>query len=264
MRLDKYDSPTVTGNKPCLIFVFGGGFAAGTRDNADYLPFYERLVNRDYVVIAIDYRLGLKDLPRNINTTEANPQISPQFISAFGKALEMAVEDFFDASRYVVERAEEWKIDPKQIVSCGSSAGAITVLQGEYESCNRSPLAQRLPQGFKYAGVISFAGAIFTTDGKLAWAEQPAPIQLFHGDADKEVPYGALKFGLLGMYGSQAIAGQLNAIPSPFYFYSVGNVGHSLSTTPMTCNWGEISSFLENFVAKKEKLIVKTQVVSIK
>ncbi|GHT54331.1 hypothetical protein FACS189451_12450 [Bacteroidia bacterium] len=263
LRLDKYDSPTVTGDKPCLLFVFGGGFAAGTRDNADYLPFYERLVNQDYVVIAIDYRLGLKNLPRDINMTEATPQITPQFISAFGNALTMAIEDLFDASRYVVEHAAAWQINPNQVVICGSSAGAITVLQGEYEACNHSSLAQRLPQDFKYAGVISFAGAIFTTTGELAWVEQPAPIQLFHGDTDREVPYGALKFGPVGMYGSQAIADKLSERNAPYYFYAVKKAGHSLSTSPMKHNWAEISTFLEKFVAKKEKLIINAQVIQI-
>jgi hypothetical protein len=214
-------------------------------------------------VIAIDYRLGLKNLPRNINTTETNPQISPQFISAFGNALTMAVEDLFDASRYVVKNATEWQINPNQMIICGSSSGAITVLQGEYEACNHSPLAQHLPQGFKYAGVISFAGSIFTTNNELAWAEQPAPIQLFHGNVDQEVPYGALKFGTIGMYGSQPIAEKLSEIKSPYYFYSVENAGHRMSTSPMTHNWAEISTFLEKFVAKKEKLIINTQVIQI-
>jgi pimeloyl-ACP methyl ester carboxylesterase len=150
------------------------------------------------------------------------------------------------------------------VVTCGSSAGAITVLQGEYEACNHAPLSKHLPSGFQYAGVISFAGAIFTTNNELAWAEaSPAPTLLFHGDADKEVPYGALTFGPLGMYGSHAIAEQLSKMKSPYYFYSVENAGHGLSTSPMTRNWAEISAFLEKFVAKKEKLIINTQVQPI-
>jgi acetyl esterase/lipase len=265
LRLDKYDSPCVTGEKPCLIFVFGGGFSGGRRDDADFLPFYEHLVESGYVVVAMDYRLGLKNLPRDINMTEANPQISAQFVSAFGKALTMAVEDLFDASRYVVEHAAEWQVNPNQIVTCGSSAGAITVLQGEYEACNHSPLAKRLPEGFKYAGVISFAGAIFTTNNELAWAKtNPAPTLLFHGDSDKEVPYGALKFGPLGMYGSQAIAEQLSKMKSPYYFYSVENAGHGLSTSPMKRNREEINNFLHQFVIKKEPLIINVQVQHIK
>jgi predicted esterase len=183
---------------------------------------------------------------------------------AFGKALTMAVEDLFDASRYVTEHAEEWQINPNQMVICGSSAGAITVLQGEYEACNHSALAQHLPPGFKYAGVISFAGAIFSTTGALAWAEaSPAPTLLFHGDADQEVPYGALQLGALGMYGSQPVAEKLSERHSPYYFYSVKGAGHKMATSPMTHNWAEISTFLEKFVAKKEKLIINAQVIQI-
>ncbi|GHT66667.1 hypothetical protein FACS189452_02940 [Bacteroidia bacterium] len=266
LRIDKYDSPTGTGEKPCIIFVFGGGFARGTRDDSGYLHFYEQLVKTGYVVVAIDYRLGLKnltDMPSDFNMTKVTTQMV-RFVIAFRKALKIAVEDLFDATRYVVEHAEEWQINPNRIVVCGSSAGAITVLQGEYEACNRFSSSKRLPQDFKYAGVIAFAGAIFTTNGKLAWPEPPAPTLLFHGDADREVPYGAIKFGPLGFYGSQPIAEQLSEMNFPSYFYAVKGGGHRLSTTPMTRNWGEISFFLENFVTKKEKQIIKTQVIPIK
>jgi dienelactone hydrolase len=267
LRIDKYDAPTGTGEKPCLIFVFGGGFAAGTRDDSGYLHFYEQLAKTGYVVVAIDYRLGLKsmtnDTPSSFDMTKVTMQMV-RYVIAFRKALKMAVEDLFDATRYVVEHAAEWQINPTRIVTCGSSAGAITVLQGEYEVCNRSSAVKHLPQDFKYAGVISFAGAIFTTNGKLEWAEPPAPILLFHGDADKDVPYGAIRFGPLGFYGSKPIAEKLSEMKFPSYFYAVKGAGHRLSTTPMTRNWGEISFFLENFVTKKEKQIINTQVVPIK
>ncbi|MDR1681670.1 MAG: alpha/beta hydrolase, partial [Prevotellaceae bacterium] len=31
LRMDRYDTPSDTGLRPCVIFVFGGGFANGTR-----------------------------------------------------------------------------------------------------------------------------------------------------------------------------------------------------------------------------------------
>ena len=55
-----------------------------------------------------------------------------------------------------MDKADEWGIDSSQIVACGSSAGAITVLHGEYALCNASPLVQHLPVGFRYAGIVSF------------------------------------------------------------------------------------------------------------
>ncbi|GHT47172.1 hypothetical protein AGMMS49965_25110 [Bacteroidia bacterium] len=248
LRLDKYDAQTggsAVENKPCVIFVFGGGFANGTRDDADYLPFYRRLVENGYVVVAIDYRLGLKESKTRIDLSQATEGELAQFIPAFGRALTLAVEDLFDASRYVLTHAEEWHVNPQRIFSCGSSAGAITVLQGEYELCNRTPQAKSLPQEFNYAGVISFAGAIFTTNGTLAWASPPAPTLLFHGNADREVPYSILKMGAIGMYGSEYIAGQLAERGAPCTFKSFENAGHEISTSPMTKNWDEIATFLK-------------------
>lgn len=77
------------------------------------------------------------------------------------RTISMAVEDLYDATAFIVDKADEWGIDSSQIVACGSSAGAITVLHGEYALCNASPLVQHLPVGFRYAGIVSFAGAIF-------------------------------------------------------------------------------------------------------
>jgi hypothetical protein len=261
LRLDKYDSPLLVADaKPCLLFVFGGGFAAGSRDHNDYLPFYEQLVHNGYAVVAIDYRLGMKNFKKTLDLKQSKIKILNHFIKTFENTLAMAVEDLFDATNYVIEHAAEWRIQPDGIVSCGSSAGAITVLQGEYEICNRGELSERLSKGFNYAGVISFAGAIFSEKGHLNWADKPAPIQLFHGDIDNEVPYGKLKFRKLGFFGSQYIAGQLDEMGSPYYFYSVENASHEISSTPMKRNWNEINTFLEKLVFKKENRMIHVSV----
>jgi predicted esterase len=261
LRLDKYDSPLpVADAKPCLIFVFGGGFAAGSRASAGYLSFYEQLVRDGYVVVAIDYRLGMKDFKKTLDVSQGKAKLFGYFIETFENALSVAVEDFFDATNYVVSHAAEWRIQPDRIVSCGSSAGAITVLQGEYEICNRGKLSERLPQDFNYAGVISFAGAIFCGQGDLKWTNKPAPLLLFHGDRDNEVPYGKLKFRQLGFFGSQYIAKQLDEMGAPYYFYSVENASHEISNTPMKQNLNEINTFLEKFVSGKEKQMIHASV----
>lgn len=130
------------------------------------------------------------------------------------RTISMAVEDLYDATAFIVDKADEWGIDSSQIVACGSSAGAITVLHGEYALCNASPLVQHLPAGFRYAGIVSFAGAIFEMGEELRWASQPAPMMLFHGDADANVPYNVIRESGVGFFGSKYIAGQLRAMNS--------------------------------------------------
>ena len=62
--LDRYTAVSVEQDdaRPCLVFVFGGGFIAGERDAERYLPFFHYMVNQGYDVVSIDYRLGLKQV----------------------------------------------------------------------------------------------------------------------------------------------------------------------------------------------------------
>ena len=46
--------------KPTILFIFGGGFIRGTRDDEGYLPWFKMLTDNGYRVVSIDYRLGLK------------------------------------------------------------------------------------------------------------------------------------------------------------------------------------------------------------
>jgi acetyl esterase/lipase len=263
LRLDKYDDPVIADKKPCVIFLFGGSFARGRRDDAGFIPFYTRLVDAGYTVVAIDYRLGMKNLKAHLSAEQDELQVFNQVVGTFDRSVTMAVEDLFDATAYVTAHAADWQIDTAGIIACGSSAGAITVMQGAYELCRSGALTARLPERFHYAGIISFAGAIFSKNGPLEWPALPSPILMFHGDTDKDVPYNEIELFNFGFYGSAAIAKQLKAQQSPHYFYSVENTGHEISTSPMRQNWDEIHTFLEKMVFGKEKLIIHASVKPI-
>ena len=60
-----------------------------------------------------------------------------------------AVEDFYDATGFVINQSSDWNIDVEQIVASGSSAGAITVLQAEYDLCNGHELAKKATDRFQ-------------------------------------------------------------------------------------------------------------------
>ncbi len=267
LRLDKYDLPSVEKEKPCVIFVFGGSFLRGDRAAKKYIPFFNKLVKDGYSVVSIDYRLGLKkayqEKKRIEQATKSKVSMNPQqALGVFANTINMAVEDLYDATNYIVSHAAEWNIDKNTIIASGSSAGAITVLQGEYILCNDAPLRVKLPDNFRYAGIVAFAGAIFSTDGDLNWKAAPAPIQLFHGDADKNVPFDKVTIDLvnIGFYGSKHIADNLGAKNRPFYFYCVENADHEIAEKPMTENWDEIKTFLDKMVVGKQNLIINTNV----
>ena len=82
-------------------------------------------------------------------------------ISAVPFQKQFGVEDLYDATAWIVGHADMLNIDTTKIVISGGSAGATNSVMAEYYLCNGDELAQRLPKGFRYAGVIPFAGGIW-------------------------------------------------------------------------------------------------------
>ena len=258
LRYDRYHVPGCTqyadtrSASPVVMFAFGGGFKGGDRASGKYLEYFEFLAREGYNVVSVDYRTMLAE-------ADTSAHASPlDFMALLQGAVDTAVADLYAATVYVLERQEQWNIDPDLIVISGSSAGAITVLQAEYYLCNSAPLASRLPEDFRYAGVISFAGAISSADS-LHWDTLPCPMMLFHGDADKVVPFRSAHIpGIGGLWGSATIADCLNAAETSYSFYRVGNAGHEVATIPMIHNLYDIAGFLSQQVRAARKLAVRT------
>ena len=112
---------TFTGDsaRPCVIFVFGGAFVGGRRDDTAYLGYFHTLAAHQYTVLSISYRLGLKGV-RHLSKFNTAP---------LRRAIDMAVEDTYDATAWAIAHAGLLGIDTDRIILCGSSSGAITVLE---------------------------------------------------------------------------------------------------------------------------------------
>ena len=241
LRLDRYPSQIAspTGKGQSLIFVFGGGFRNGQRDNGYYVPMFEFLARNGINVFSIDYRLALK----NVGLDDVRTGV--EFRDRMLNAINIAVEDLFAATTFIVNHSEEWGIDPDAIVTSGSSAGAITSLHAEYYICNDMVPAGALPEGFNYAGVVPLAGAICSAE-PLHWNTVPSPMLMFQGDADSVVPFdkdGIIE-GIGGMWGSKAISESLDACGAPYRFHVVHGSGHEIAAFPMVDNKGEILDFM--------------------
>ena len=256
LYMDRYTLGEATDvARPCMIFAFGGGFVMGERDHEYYSVYFDRLAREGIVVVSIDYRLGLKGVKADGGLVA--------MIEVFNNAINIAVEDMYAATNYVIARAEEWGVDTSKIMISGSSAGAITAVQAEWMRCNGAERAQVLPEDFRYAGVVSCAGAIFSVKGKPKFDTMPAPMLLFHGTSDSNVPYDHSSMFGVGFYGSAYIVKQLDKLGSPYWFYSVEYGDHSIAGIPLFYQCDIIMQFINDFVLNGNSLQIDTEVVDL-
>lgn len=248
LKMDIYssDSSSVSA-QPCLLFVFGGGFKEGTRDAALYTDYFLYFANKGFKVVSIDYRLGMKG------------QKAPGIFNnkPLQQAIAMAVEDVYSATNYLLQHADELNIDPSKIIISGSSAGAMTVLQADYEKCDHRKTAKVLPDGFRYAGVIAFAGSVFSKEGTPSYETAPAPTLFFHGSKDKLVPYNKIRFLKLGVFGSKSLTKRFKEQGYPYTFYTIEDIGHDVAVYPMKEFLSEIEQFIRNFVFDKKQWMLE-------
>ena len=188
---------TVDGKKkPAIVFVFGGGFFSGQRSAHGYLKWFKMLNDNGYTVLTIDYRLGLKGVRTKGGLGS---------VKQFYHAVTIASEDLFSATKYIIDNASALNVDPDNLVISGSSAGAMTVLQSDWLLSN-GKVTESLPEGFRFAGVMSFAGAILSREGMPEYSQTPSPTAFFHGTADKVVNYKKMKVFNWAFAGSDKLA----------------------------------------------------------
>lgn len=235
------DAPKI--NKT-VIYVFGGGFILGDKRAAYNVEFYKSLVDNGFTVIAIDYRLGLKGV-KNVGIT--NPK-------APFKAVKIAVEDLISAVEYILVNSNELGVDTSKIVTIGSSAGAITVLQADYELANRTELVEKLPVNFKFAGVISMAGAVFSTKGMPKYINAPSPTFFLHGTSDKIVVYNKIQVFRLAMVGSSSLVNQFAKEGYPFVVYRYEQSGHEVAEFPRHYAFDQLLWFIDEVAYGNKKI----------
>ncbi|AOW16886.1 hypothetical protein LPB03_05120 [Polaribacter vadi] len=241
LKLDFYKPRKMDSKTPLILYAHGGGFSGGKRDDEYIESFANNMAERGYAVASISYQLTRQNLGFDCNTNSTDK------INTFNSVS----NDISYAINYLIKYKEKFNINPEQIILMGTSAGAEAVLNLAYVHDNKI-----LSKDFKFAGVISMAGAIITLD-KIN-SKTAIPTQLFHGTDDKLVPYNIAphhycdknSVGYLKLYGSKAIANKLKEIDKPFYLFTIKKGNHSWSGRPMNQCRKEIVDFLYYDVLK--------------
>lgn len=229
-----------------FVYMFGGGFFEGNRLDSVSTDYCATMSGNGYTVVAVDYRLGMQGVKAR----------GMKFVRAMQHAIDLAVEDCADAVAFLVKNADSYGIDAHKIILTGSSAGAITSLQTDYCHANGSELTKSLPADFRFAGVIPYAGAIFSTEGYVDYRfHAPAPTMFFHGTSDKVVNYDKIKIANLGLFGASSLARRFKKFGYPYYIRRYENLGHEV------CSFGsrtvaEVEYFIQKFIDEGRQLTV--------
>ena len=246
LYLDFYTPENVNDSTICLVYVFGGGFIMGNRDGDWEKAYFKQLVEAGFQVASIDYRLGLKGV-KNLGIFNTEP---------LEKAVYMATEDAISALDFLLKHAKELKINKDYIVMTGSSAGAITSLQTDYALCNGFLNSDILPEDFRLAGVVAYAGAIFSKEGKVKYRNRaPAPTMMYHGMNDNLVSYKGISFLNVGFFGLDALVKRFEKYDYPYFARRFEGYGHSIAVAgPLTID--DLLWFCRHYIYNKEKLQV--------
>ncbi|WP_417352362.1 alpha/beta hydrolase [Flavobacterium alkalisoli] len=241
---------------PLLIHVHGGGFAVGTREWGHHIA--KHAACQGYVAASISYTLYMKDKKFSCDG----------ILSEKVKAFQIAANQLWQATLFFIKNSEKYNIDTSKIFISGSSAGAETVLHATYwnrDLMNIYP--DKLPASFKYAGVISGAGAIM--DLNLITKESVIPTLLFHGSCDPTVPYGTAAHhycptnasGWLMLFGSYSIYNHILDLDGNTKLVTYCNGGHEYSDELFSKDPQTVVDFMNNTLnGKKEQshIIIST------
>lgn len=212
---------------PLLIYVHGGGFAGGSPNADAYREFGMYMAHEGIAVANISYRLTAKGKGFSCKRP-ASEKI---------QTFQGAVNDIRRATQALLNQQDRYHFCDQMVILAGSSAGAEAVLHAAFAPPAAD--APSLPEGFRYAGIISMAGAVVDTN--LITSENAVPILLFHGEADKVVPFGhashhfcdSTAVGYLPLFGSRTITERYWNLEAPYVVLSQPGGGHEWNERPM-------------------------------
>ncbi len=240
LQLDVY-SPQFsykTEKLPTLVWMHGGGFSGGLRDNPSETKLCETAAQQGFVAVSISYRL----LREGTSTYFGCDCPAGDKVETF----KQAAIDYMDAVSFLIDKSDELHIDSKRIIAGGSSAGAEAILSAVYMP---KYYLDGVYDQISFAGVFSLAGAIVNLDEITS--KTALPTVLFHGIADNLVPYSKAAHhycnpqdaGYLILNGSDKIVDRLDRLGTSYLFYSYEKGRHEISGIPM----GDLTDIFDFF-----------------
>lgn len=250
LKLDVYYPKTdVFKNRPLVMLIHGGAFYIGAKESACESTLATRLAKRGYLVASIDYRLGFKLTPTDIE------------MGAY-----RAIQDANAALRFLSHNAKGLGIDPDQVYIGGTSAGAVASLNTAFMTNDERPprileaaknglvgkieeSGNKYTETFKIKAVINMWGAV--SDLNIIDPDEKVSVLSIHGTADDIVPFendypfrNSLMINRLvmdKMYGSKPIHDRLQALNIRNRLVSLPGLGHE----PELATYNTLNSWMD-------------------
>jgi len=127
-KLDILRPKTAVGKRPAILFIHGGGWMGGSKENV-MLNFCLPYLQKGFVVANVEYRL-------------AKAALAPA-----------AVSDVLKAAEWFQKNAAKYGVDPKKIIVSGDSAGGHLALM-----VGLTPKSANLGNPVKVAAIVNFYG----------------------------------------------------------------------------------------------------------
>jgi predicted peptidase len=234
---------------PLILYVHGGGFSGGNRLDPLISKMALSMNTAGYAFASISYRLLMKGKSFGCD------QPAHQKIMVF----QQSMIDVRRATAFLLTRNTEFNLDMSKVILAGSSAGAEAILHTAYWSTANLPdEALVLSADFKYAGIISMAGALI--DPTMITGENALPSLFFHGTCDALVPFDTRSHrlcspgqsGYLLLHGAGELKIRHIQLNKPIYLVTYMNGGHEYASLPMETERDRMLDFIEKDVLGKE------------
>lgn len=240
LELDLY--PSKTPSKSLMIYVHGGGFSGGTRDEGkDYCHY---LQEQGIDCASITYTLYMKGRSQDWGCDGIHLEKM--------KTLQLAASEIWAATAYLIGEDSPMAQVPENVYLAGASAGAEAVLAaGFYDRAKYDLVDHGLGADFRYAGILSGAGAM--VDENLISEANNTPLALFHGTNDPLVPYGTAahhfcspdQSGYLMLFGAGALADRMDEVGGSYVLYQHPGAGHEIAGRYFHADFAETLRFVE-------------------
>ncbi len=262
LLLDIYMPDNDNGNRPVFVFVHGGGFAGGNKQQGQIIEWANYYASRGWVFVSINYRLKKHKgtIPHEWFKHKDNLPEGARVEQFF--ATYPAHRDAKAALRWVVANANAYSINADYITVGGGSAGALIAISLGVSNSEDFTSEVRLEQdptlattniGQEYSiktivdlwGSKMVLNALDQIYGYNRFDKNDPPLFIAHGTEDPTVSFSNAK-DLKAIYENNGV---------PYAYYPLSGKGHGA--------WGAkvkgmyLYQLAFNFVVEQQKIVVQ-------